>query len=48
MNQITTIKKVERDQAFRVASKLKKPLIIQQMGFCERDVEEIITEIKEC
>ena len=42
------IKEAEHTQALKVAAKLKKPLIIQQMKFCDKDVDEIITKIKEC
>lgn len=46
--QIAAIKEAEHTQALKVAAKLKKPLIIQQMKFCDKDVDEIITKIKEC
>ena len=48
VKQIVAIKEVEHAQAVKIASELKKPLIIHQMRFCDSDVDEIITKIKEC
>lgn len=48
VNQIAAIKDAEHTQAVKIASRLKKPLIIQQMKFCDSDVDEMITKIKEC
>ena len=39
--------KAERSQAVKIASELKKSLIIHQMRFNDSDVDEIITKIKE-
>lgn len=47
IKQIATIKKTEYAQAAKIASELKKPLIIHQMKFCDSDVDDIITKIKE-
>jgi adenylate kinase len=46
--QIVALKEAERSQAVKIASELKKSLIIHQMRFNDSDVDEIITKIKEC
>lgn len=48
VDQIAALKEAERAQALKVASELKKTLIIRKMSFCDSDVDEIITKIKEC
>ena len=46
--QIVALKEAERSQAVKIASDLKKSLVIHQMRFNDSDVDEIITKIKEC
>ena len=48
VEQIAAIKEAEHTQAVKIASELKKPLLIHQMRFDDSDVGEIITKIKEC
>ena len=48
VDQIAALKGAEYAQALKVASEIKKPLIVHQMKFCDSDVDEIITKIKEC
>ncbi len=48
VEQIAAIKEAERTQAVKIASELNKPLLIHQMSFCDRDIDEIITKIKGC